>query len=78
LGLLISFWLNYLSALNLTLRAPKFVRLAVKNIAPACLTYLPFLIAICYFASGGRKYTFFRLKQQKLHEKFYSTENAKS
>jgi len=71
----VCFCLHYHGAVNLTLRAQKFVTLAAKDIAPACLSYLPFW---CYFASGGKKYKFFRLEQMKLQEKFNSTQNAKS
>jgi len=41
-SLLICFWLHFHGAINLTLRAQKFVTLAAKDIAPACLSYLPF------------------------------------
>lgn len=74
-SLLLCFWLCYRGAVNLTLIAQKFVILAAKDIAPACLSYLPFL---CYFVSEGKKYKFFGLEQMKLQEKFHSTQNAKS
>jgi len=51
-SLLLCFWLRYHGAVNLTLIAQKFVTLAAKDIAPACLSYLPFL---CYFVSEGKK-----------------------
>ena len=41
-SLLITFWLHTHGAINLTLRAQKFVMLAAKDNAPPCLTYLPF------------------------------------